>query len=139
MSSAPKAFSHQWSFHLLDGGPLYPETFDVVHPMSSSLNPPKLQIQGIMEQFGMEGTLKTIYVLQFSPSGKFSPFKSCPWPYSRALWMPLQGFSQPNLKSSLAYQVWSQTKGIHGTSLRNGDCSIKLVWTLLLPSSCFVS
>lgn len=124
------------SSHLLHGGSLYP---DVVHPMSSPLNPPKLQIQGIMEWFGTEGTFKTIYFLQISLPRTFSPFKCCPWPYPGALWMLLQGFSQPNLKSIMAYQVWCQTKAICGRSLRKGHCSRKLVWTLLLPSSCFVS
>lgn len=51
--------SDLWSSHLLDDGPLYPETFDIVHLMSSPLNPPKLEIQGIMEQFGMEGTISS--------------------------------------------------------------------------------
>lgn len=104
--------------------------------MSSPLNPPKLHIQEIVEEFGIEGTLS---IIQFLPPGKSPPFKSCPWPYPGALWMLLQGFSQLNPKSILAYQVWSQTKAICGTSLRKGHCSIKLVWTLLLLSSCFVS
>lgn len=36
--------SDLWPSHLLDGGPLYPEIFDAVHPMSSPPNPPILQI-----------------------------------------------------------------------------------------------
>lgn len=130
--------SDLWSFHFLDGGHLYPETFDVVHPMSSPLNPPKLQFQGLMEQFEIEGNLKT-YFLQFSPPEKFSPFKSCPWLYPGALWMLLQGFCQPDFKPVLADQVWSQTKAISGTHLRKGQGLIKLLRTLLLPSSRFMS